>query len=165
MTDILLAILGALLVAIGLVGSVLPVIPGPPLSFVGLFLLRFTGFVAEARGAAFDRLLWVTAGATALVMLLDAIVPSWGARRFGASRYGMVGAALGLLVGLFFGLPGILIGPFLGALLAELLAGRGGPASLRAGFGSFLGLLTGAALKLAASGAIALLFIRELFTR
>ena len=164
MTDVMLVLAGAILVAIGLVGSVLPVIPGPPLGFVGLVLLRFTGFVAETRGAAFDRLLWVAGGAAALVTLLDAVIPAWGARRFGASRLGTVGAALGLLVGLFFGLPGMLAGPFLGALAGEWLAGKTGQDSLKAGFGSLLGFVTGVALKLAVSVAIAFIFLREVFT-
>ena len=163
--DAVLLVLGVALLLAGLAGCFLPVLPGPPVAFLGLFLLRFTSFVGFARAAAFDRWLWIAGVATLVVTVLDAIVPAWGARTFGASRHGIVGAAFGLLVGLFFMPVGLILGPFLGAVAGELLSGKTRGASLRAGLGSLLGFLSGVAMKFAVTLAITVLFIRELLIR
>ncbi len=164
MADYLWLFLGSALIVLGLIGCFLPVLPGPLLSFAGLFVLRFTAFVDPARSDAFDTILWISAGFVVLASVLDYLVPVWGARTFGASRAGIWGAALGLLVGLLFFPPfGILVGPFIGAVLGELLSGKDRHSSLRAGFGSFLGALGGIAVKASVSGTLTWLFLKELF--
>ncbi|MBE0652624.1 MAG: DUF456 domain-containing protein, partial [Bacteroidales bacterium] len=135
MADIIILILGIILIVLGLAGCILPVIPGPPLSFAGLLILRFTGFVEEPRTEQFDTILWITAFAAILVTVLDYIVPVWGTKKFGGSRYGTIGAMLGLIAGLFFAPLGIIIGPFIGAVAGEIIAGKDNRSSLRAGFG------------------------------
>lgn len=138
--------LAALLVLLGLVGLLLPALPGTPLLLAGLVL------AAWAEG--FEHVGWGTLallGAIAFLgYFIDFAAGAFGAKRFGASRAGIAGAALGGLVGLFFGLPGVLLGPFVGAVAGELLIARRKPeAAGRAGVGAALGLALGAAAKLA----------------
>jgi uncharacterized protein YqgC (DUF456 family) len=159
MTDILLAGLGSALMILGLLGCVLPVIPGPPLSFTGLVVLHFTRF-ADFSSTFF--LLW---GSVAIIVtVLDYVVPIWGTKKFGGSKSGMWGAGIGLVLGLIFFPPlGIIIGPFAGAVIGESLTGKDTKSSFRAGLGSFLGLLMGIGIKLAASIMMTFHFIREFF--
>ena len=143
---------------IGLVGCVLPVIPGPPVSFVGLLLLHFTRFAEFS----FEFLLMFGCIAV-IVTILDYIVPIWGTKKFGGSRAGMWGAGIGLVLGLIFLPPlGIIIGPFAGAVIAEALTGKKANEAFRAGLGSLLGLMVGIGLKLAASVAMTFYFVKEL---
>ena len=138
-------ILAFVLVVAGLAGLVLPGLPGPPLMLAGLVL------AAWAEDFAFVG--WGTIIVLTLLALLaygvDFLASALGAKRFGASKRAIVGAALGVLVGLFFGLLGILIGPFVGAVLGELSARRDVRAAGRAGVGAWLGMVLGAAAKFA----------------
>jgi len=159
--DILLLILGIALILIGLAGCILPVIPGPPVSFIGLLMLKFTDFVEPGRVDSFNNLLWISATAAILVTILDYIVPVWGTKKFGGTRAGTIGAAIGLIIGLFFAPLGLILGPFLGAVIGELVAGMDEKSSLRAGFGSLIGFLTGVVMKLIVSGVITYYFVKE----
>lgn len=133
------------LVLVGLAGTVLPALPGAILVLAGLVLAAWIdGFARVGFGTL--------AGLAALTLLayaLDFVATALGARRFGTSWWGVVGALLGLLGGLVFGLPGLVIGPFLGAFVAEWLARRDVRQAGRAGLGAWLGLLLGAAGRLA----------------
>ncbi|PWJ60651.1 hypothetical protein CLV98_101836 [Dyadobacter jejuensis] len=140
--DIFLVVLGALCLLIGLAGAILP-LPGPGLSFVGLLLLHLSGF------GTLDSTYLIAFGALALLMaVLDIYLPVWGAKRFGGTRYGSVGAVVGLVAGLFL-LPGIglLLGTFLGALVGELLGGFPVNKAVRAAFGTFVGFMTGVVMQ------------------
>jgi uncharacterized protein YqgC (DUF456 family) len=159
MADILFLVLGIVLLVVGLAGCVLPVIPGPPVSFVGMLVLKFTDFLEPARTENYNELLWIFAFLAVLVTVLDYIVPVWGTKKFGGSKYGTWGAAIGLVIGLFFAPFGLIFGPFIGAVVGELLGGKDDKASLKAGFGSFLGILTGVVLKLIVSFFNSLLFL------
>ena len=163
MTDLLLLILGIAFLVISIIGSLLPVIPGPPIGFAGMFLLRFSSFVEESRAEWYDNLLWTFAFITVIVTVLDYIVPVWGAKRFGGSRAGMLGAGIGVIAGIFFAPVGLIIMPFLGAVIGEMAAGRDNRTSLRAGFGSFIGFLTGVVMKLIVCFLMAFYFFQELF--
>ncbi|MAE96023.1 MAG: hypothetical protein CL910_15300 [Deltaproteobacteria bacterium] len=150
-----LLVLSFLLVLVGLLGIVLPAIPGAPVLFAGLLLAAWVegfAFVGPRTLAA----LGLLAGLTYAV---DFAAGAFGASRFGASRSGMVGAALGALVGLFFGLPGVLLGPFVGAVLGELSARRKLDEAGRAGIGASLGLALGAVAKLALGVTMLALFL------
>jgi len=143
--DIVLLILGFLLMLIGILGSFLPVLPGPPVSWVGLLLLFLTSAVPND---------WWFLGITLVIALivfaLDYLIPAFGTRKFGGSRAGMVGTTLGLLVAIIFpvlGLLGIIIWPFIGAFVGELLNKADQHSALKAAFGSFIGFLTGTFLK------------------
>jgi uncharacterized protein YqgC (DUF456 family) len=158
---VLLVVLGALLVVAGVVGCLLPVLPGPPLAFGGLLLLW-----AERGGeaATFDGGTVLALGlATVGVTLLDLVTPLWGARRYGASRLGVWGSVAGMVVGAFAFPPlGMVLGAFAGAVAGELLDGKAAGPSLRAAWGVFVGTVVGILLKLLVTIAIAFVYVREL---
>jgi uncharacterized protein YqgC (DUF456 family) len=141
--NVILAI-AAILVLAGVLGTVLPVLPGALLVFAGLFL--------AAWAQDFTRVgMWGLAIIGALMALsfaVDLIASMLGAKRVGASPKALIGAAVGGLAGLFFGLPGILLGPFIGAVLGELIARGGFAQAARVGVGTWLGLLVAAVAKL-----------------
>jgi len=160
--DITLAILGVVLVLIGFAGSILPVIPGPPISWAGFLLLRWTDYVN--RGAeGYENTLWILLFIVLLVTVLDYVVPVLGTKKFGGSKRGIWGASIGVVVGLFFGPLGIIIGPFLGAYIGEISSGKKDREALRAAWGSFVGFLTGVGLKLMTCGVILFFYIRHWF--
>ena len=158
MGEILLTSGGAALMILGIVGCVLPVIPGPPLSFVGLLLLHFSKYAEFS----FEFLL-IFGSIAVIVTVLDYIVPIWGTKKFGGSKAGMWGAAIGLVIGIFVLPPlGIIVGPFAGAVIGEAFTGKKAAQAFRAGLGSLLGLMMGVGLKLAASLAMTFYFVKEL---
>lgn len=153
-------ILGLLCALIGLAGCILPVIPGPPLSFLALIILSFAKNW-EPFSATF---LIIMAALTILVTLLDYVVPVFGAKRYGASKLGVWCSVIGMFTGVFFFPPwGMLIGAFVGAMAGELLAGKEGKESLRAAWGVFVGNVVSIGLKLALSGAILFFYVKEMF--
>ena len=153
-------ILGLLCALIGLAGCILPVIPGPPLSFLALIILSFAKNW-EPFSATF---LLIIAALTILVTLLDYVVPVFGAKRYGASKLGVWCSVIGMFTGVFFFPPwGMLIGAFVGAMAGELLAGKEGKESLRAAWGVFVGNVVSIGLKLALSGAILFFYVKEMF--
>ena len=140
--DILLLIAGIACLLAGLAGAVLP-LPGPPLSFAGLILLHISTY------AEFSNTVLISLGFITLVIaVLDYYIPIWGTKKFGGTKYGAIGATLGLLVG-FFVIPaiGIFIGTFLGAFVGELIGGTNAKSALKSAFGSFVGFITGIAIK------------------
>ncbi len=142
---LVLWILAAGLVLAGIAGTVLPGLPGAILVLAGLALAAWIdGFARVGLGT-----LAVLALLTAATYALDLVATAAGARRFGTSWWGVLGAVAGAMVGLFFGLPGLVLGPFLGAFAAELVARRDVRQAGRAGAGAWLGLLLGTAARLA----------------
>ena len=157
--DYLLIGLGIIFILGGLVGCVLPVIPGPPLSYAGLLLLHLTD---KHEFTTQFLIIWLVI--TAVVYALDYIIPAMGTKKFGGGKPGMWGSMIGLLVGLFFFPPiGIIVGPFAGAVIGELSSGKDREAALKAGFGSLIGFLTGTLLKVITSGLMSWYFVKELF--
>jgi uncharacterized protein len=156
MSDYILLILGILLMILGIIGCLVPVLPGPPFSFLGIILLHLSRF------GHFTNSMLITLGAIAVIItILDYIVPVWGTRRFGGSKYGTRGATVGLVIGLFLGPLGIVLGPLFGAFVGEMIFKDDINYALRAGFGSLLGFLTGIGLKLAASFIMTFYFVKE----
>jgi len=147
MLDIALYLLAALLIVGGLIGAVLPTLPGIPMIFGGIWL------AAALDGYRHLGLWWLLAlgGLAALGVLLDFVAASLGAKRVGASRQAIWGASLGTLVGMFLGLPGLLLGPFAGALLGEFVSSKSVLRSAHVGLGTWFGLLFGALAKLVLS--------------
>ncbi len=137
--------LALFVMAIGFLGSFVPVIPGAPLVLIAAIGHRIY-FGQESAGTF---VLILLAAITVISMVLDYVATYYGAKRLGATWRGGIGAAVGGIVGLFFGLPGIIIGPFLGAMLLELTAGYELKKAARAGAGAMLGLLAGAVGKAA----------------
>lgn len=157
--DIALLILCIILHIVGIIGCVAPVIPGPLVSFFGLWLLDYT------RWADFSLTFILIFLAVALaVMAIDLVVPVWGTKKFGGTKWGIRGATTGLIVGFLFFPPfGIILGPFIGAFLAEMIAKSDMHKAIRSAWGSLVGFLTGVGLKLMASFAMLAYFIRALF--
>lgn len=145
--DLFLILLGFLLMLVGILGSVLPVLPGVPISWLGLLMIYL------APSVPFDWFfLSITFVIAAFLYILDYVIPAIGTKRFGGSRYGMIGATLGLVVGIVAPIPfGIVIGPFAGAFLGELLNTKTRHNALRAAFGSFVGFLASTFMKLFAT--------------
>ena len=161
MLIIITGIIGSIFMLMGFAGSVLPVLPGPPLSFIGLLILAI---VQRFSPPLTLTLMLILALITVLATGLDYVIPSLGARRYGASRWGIWGSVAGMLIGIFFFPPfGMLVGAFIGAIAGELLGGKRGIAVLRAGQGILMGILFGAVLKLAVCGVMTYYFIRALF--
>lgn len=148
-------LLSIVLVVTGLAGIVLPMIPGAPLLFAGLWV------AAWAEGFRYAGL-WtlVTLGIlAALTYGVDLWATMFGVKRFGASKHAVIGAVVGSIVGIFLGLPGVLFGPFIGAVIGELSARRDLHSATRAGLGATIGLALGAALKLALALAMIGVFV------
>ena len=140
--DIFLLIAGIACLGAGLAGAVLP-LPGPPLSFGGLILLHISKY------AEFSQTVLISLGfVTVVIAVLDYYIPIWGTKKFGGTKYGAIGATLGLVVG-FFVIPaiGLFIGTFLGALIGELLGGSKVKSALKSAVGSFVGFITGIVMK------------------
>ena len=136
-------VLAFLLVVVGFAGTVLPALPGVPIILAGLILMAWLdGFSSVGAGT----LLWL-GGLAVLSVMIDFVATAEGARRFGAGRYAILGAAVGLLVGLFFGLAGILFGPFIGAVIGHLIGKANLDDSIRAGVGASIGVVIGTASK------------------
>ncbi len=142
--DTALLVLACVLLLAGFAGAVLPIVPGPPLSWVGVLLVHASGYAAFSTTT-----LVLSAVVMALVTVLDYVIPVWGTKRFGGSRSGVIGATVGLVAGLFFIPFGIVVGPFAGALVGELVHAPGEfGRALRSASGSFVGFLVATWLKL-----------------
>ncbi|MGY8923207.1 MAG: DUF456 domain-containing protein [Flavobacteriales bacterium] len=142
--DLTIISLSGFLILIGLLGSFLPVIPGPLTSWLGLFILRFSPIIQ------IENSLLISSFCIALfVFLLDNIIPVLGAKKFGGGNGSMVGSSMGIILGiLFLGPFGLIIGPFVGAFLGELYISKNNKESaLKSAFGAFIGFLTGVFLK------------------
>ncbi|MBQ3581145.1 MAG: DUF456 domain-containing protein [Bacteroidales bacterium] len=149
-----LIVIAIVCVVVGLIGSVVPALPGPPVSWVGLLVFAFTT-------QSWSYIWWVvgiTGAITLFLILLDYLMPGWAAKHFGGSKRGMHGANLGALVSLVVfpilgvvigpaNIIGIILGPFVGAYIGELTTGADGAVALKAAFGSFLGLLGSTLVK------------------
>ena len=115
--DVIWIILAAILILAGLVGSVAPLLPGPPLSYVGLLLMQLT---TNPPYTLTFMLVW--AGIVIAVSALEYLIPVYGAKKLGGSKYGLWGCTIGLFAGIWFGPWGVILGPFIGAFLGELIA-------------------------------------------
>lgn len=158
--DIVLIILAGVLLLLGVIGSVVPALPGPPLSYVGILCLHFSSKVELS--ATF---LIVWALVIILIQILDYYVPIWGTKKFGGSKYGAWGSTIGVVAGMFILPPwGIIIFPFVGAVVGELLNKQEFKVALKAGFGAFIGFLAGTFAKLAIAFILLFVYIKELYT-
>jgi len=138
-------ILGIVLLLAGIIGCVLPFLPGPPLCFLALLVQQF-----NSEPPFTSRFMWIWAGVTLLVVVLEYLIPAYGTKRYGGTRYGVWGCTIGLVAGLWFGPLGIIIGPFIGAFVGEILANQDSQTAFRSAMGSFVGFLMGTLLKLIA---------------
>ena len=156
--DLLLSICAIVCGVVGVVGSVVPVLPGPALSFAGMVLAYFRGgdYIST-------RLLWIWGIITLIITVLDYILPGYFSKVFGGTKAGITGATIGVFAGLFMGPIGIILGPFVGAVIGELLhekqnLGR----AITVGFGSLLSFLVGSGLKLITTGMMLYYVIKDI---
>jgi len=147
--DIVLLLFGFIFMLLGILGSFLPVLPGPPVSWVGLLLLILTRAVPDDWW-----FLGITGAVALLVFAMDYFIPVIGTRKFGGSKAGMIGTTIGLVVAIvfpIFGFFGIIIWPFIGAVIGEIINKADNKTALKAALGSFIGFLTGTFLKFVVS--------------
>jgi len=158
--DAVIIAIGLILALAGMVGCILPVIPGPILSFSAILLLSWI-----KNWHIFSPSFLVIMGALgAFLTVFDYVAPAIGAKKYGASKSGLWGSAIGMIIGIFFIPPwGLIVGAFIGAFVGELSAGKSGHKALRAGWGILIGNVLGIGLKLAFTAVILLYYIKEMF--
>lgn len=157
-TAILFYLLSAALIVVGLAGIVLPALPGLPLMYAGMLLAAWTD-----RFRHLPVWVMVLLGLLTLMALgLDLLATVFGAKRLGASKLALIGAAIGTVAGLFFGIPGLILGPFVGAVIGEVIQTKEWRQATKVGLGTWLGLVIGAALKLALAFAMLAIFLTAL---
>ncbi|MFY7670213.1 DUF456 domain-containing protein [Tenacibaculum sp. MEBiC06402] len=154
--DILLTLAGFVFICLGIIGSFLPVLPGPITSWIGLLLLHLTKVIPQN---------WTFLGITLfiaiLIFILDYFIPAMGAKRFGGTKYGAYGTTIGLIIGLLSPIPfGILIGAFSGAFVGEMLYdGKDTNRALKASTGAFVGFLASTTIKFTVASIYFILFL------
>ena len=150
-------VLAVLIVISGMIGTVVPALPGVPLIFAGLVLAAWsTDFATVGWGT-----LGVLAVLTVIAVLIDYLAAAFGAKKLGASPRAFWGATIGAIAGMFFGLPGIILGPFVGAVAAELAGGHGARQAGRSGYGVWVGLVLGTAFKLSIAFLMLAIFLTK----
>lgn len=135
--------LGIILVIVAIIGSILPLLPGPPIAYLGLLLQQL-----RPEKPFTTQFLVIWAGIVILSLVLDYVIPIWGTKKFGGTKYGAWGCTLGFLAAFWLGPWGIIIGPFAGAFIGEMIAGQSSKRSFKAAVGSFVGFLLGSFLKI-----------------
>ena len=156
--DIVLIILWMLFIIIGLIGSLVPILPGPPISFLGILFIHRTSAIHFA-----PWLLWLLWWLTVLTIIMDYTIPQRGTKKFGWTTYGTWWSTLGLLAGLVFFPPlWLIIWPILGAFLGEYLHSNDQKHALRSAWGSFVGFVLWVGIKLIVCGVILWYAIRAI---
>lgn len=144
---------------VGILGCIVPFLPGPPISYAGLILLQLT-----SKHPFSSEFLVIWAVVTGAIVLLDYYIPIYGTKKFGGTKSGTWGATFGMIIGMFAFPPiGLIVGPFVGAFLGELLANQKTDKALKSAFGSFVGFLVGIVMKLGVSIVMTFYFVRSLF--
>ena len=156
--EITLLILAGLFMLIGIIGCIVPGLPGVPIAYAGLWIAQATERVDFSW-----QMLLVWGIVTIVVSVLDYVIPAWGTKQFGGTKYGVWGSIIGVFVGLLGGAIGVIIGPLVGAILGELIGGKELHAALKAGWGSFVGLLFGTVIKLICCGLMTVALIQAIW--
>lgn len=156
--DIILLIIAGLLMLVGIIGCIVPGLPGTPIAYAGLWIAQITERVDFSW-----QLLLIWGIITVVVSVLDYVIPAWGTKQFGGTKWGVWGSTIGVFVGLFFGAAGVIVGPLVGAVLGEVLGGKEVAEALKAGWGSFVGLLFSTILKLVCCGLMTVALIQAIW--
>ena len=157
--DLLLIIISAVLIISGIIGSFIPILPGPLTSWFGLFILNLISSV-EIDSA----LLIITFIIAITIFILDSLIPIYGSKYFGATKYGIIGASIGLVIGIITPIPfGILIGPILGALIGELLFNNDLKKSIKSSIGVLIGFVASSFIKFVTSIVYLMIYIIQLW--
>lgn len=157
--DIFLTIIASILLLIGLIGSIVPILPGPPIAYCGLLLVHFSS------NHPFSVEFLIIFGLLAILSaVIDNALPIYATKKFNGSKKGVWGSSIGLIIGLFFFPPfGILIGPMVGAFVGEIADGKTTNNAIRPAFGSLIGFLSSIFLRFALSIIMAYYFVVEVF--
>ena len=157
--DLLLIIISAVLIILGIIGSFMPILPGPLTSWFGLFILNLISSV-EIDSA----LLIITFIIAITIFILDSLIPIYGSKYFGATKYGIIGASIGLVIGIITPIPfGILIGPILGALIGELLFNNDLRKSIKSSIGVLIGFVASSLIKFVISIVYLMIYLVQLW--
>lgn len=156
--NIFLLVIAFVFMLVGIIGCIVPGLPGTPIAYTGLWIAQTTDRVDFSW-----QFLLIWGVVTIVISVLDYVVPAWGTKKFGGTRWGVLGSTIGVFVGLFFGAIGVVVGPLVGAIIGELIAGKDFDAALRAGWGSFIGLLCGTILKLICCGLMTVALIQAIW--
>ncbi len=147
---------GIIFLIAGLIGCILPVLPGPPLSYTALLFLEFS----QKEQVFSKTFLIIFAVLTIFVTIIDYILPVLGAKWYGASKKGIWGSIIGMLIGLLFFPPvGMIIGVLIGAVVGELMAGKENSKALKAGVATFIAAIAGIFIKFSLSIVMTFCFI------
>lgn len=156
--DILLIVLGSICLIIGLIGCIIPMLPGPPIAYGALILLHLTD---KVQFTLKQLIVWLVV--VIVVQVIDYFIPTLGTKKLGGTRWGIWGCFIGTLIGMFVFPPwGVILGPFLGAVIGELLGGKETEEALKAGLGAFIGFMAGTILKFIVCGWFIYVFISAL---
>lgn len=156
--EIFLLIVAFLLMLVGIIGCIVPGLPGVPIAYAGLWVAQATDRIDFSW-----QMLLIWGVVTIVVSVLDYVVPAWGTKQFGGTKYGVWGSTIGVFVGLFLGPWGVILGPLAGAILGEMLGGKQMEEALKAGWGSFIGLLFGTIIKLICCGLMTVALIQAIW--
>jgi uncharacterized protein len=156
--DIIFSVFGGIFLIAGFAGCILPIIPGPPLAYIGLVIAYFSSFSVVS-----GNILIYSAVAVAVVTALDIVAPLLFTKKFGGTKYGIYGATAGLLAGFFFGPFGIILGPLIGAFAGEMIKDRNdAQKAFRSAWASFAGFMFGTGLKLITVGILIWIYISSM---
>ena len=156
--DIVLLILAFFMMLIGLIGCIVPGLPGTPIAYIGLWIAQATEKIHFSW-----QFLLIWGIVVVIISVLDYVVPAWGTKHYGGTKWGVWGSTIGVFVGLFFGAMGVIFGPLIGAVIGELISGKQLNDALKAGWGSFVGILFGTILKLIACGLMTVALIQAVW--
>ncbi|MEE2616309.1 MAG: DUF456 domain-containing protein [Bacteroidota bacterium] len=157
--DLLLIIISAVLIILGIIGSFMPIVPGPLTSWFGLFIVNLISSVETD-----NTLLIITFIIAATIFILDSLIPIYGSKYFGATKYGIIGASIGLVIGIITPIPfGILIGPILGALIGELLFNNDLRKSIKSSIGVLIGFVASSLIKFVISIVYLMIYLVQLW--
>lgn len=157
--DLLLTAIGGILMIVGILGSFLPVLPGVPVSWLGLLVLHLSPSVPMNYW-----FLGITFIIAAFIYILNLIIPAMGTKKYGGSRTGMIGATIGLIIGLLTPIPfGIFIGAFIGAFVGEIINKSDRKSALKAAYGSFIGLLASSFMEFIVACGFLILFLYKVW--
>ena len=156
--DIVLLVLAFFMMLIGLIGCIVPGLPGTPIAYIGLWIAQATEKIHFSW-----QFLLIWGIVVVIISVLDYVVPAWGTKHYGGTKWGVWGSTIGVFVGLFFGAMGVIFGPLVGAVIGELISGKQLNDALKAGWGSFVGILFGTLLKLIACGLMTVALIQAVW--
>jgi hypothetical protein len=160
LVDSILIILGGVCVITGLIGCILPVLPGPVIGYAGLILLHLSRIYSFSASFLITFALF-----TLLVGILDYVIPIYGTQKLEGSKYGVWGSTIGVVAGLFLLFPaGIVLGPMIGAFAGEMISGKKAGKAIKPALGSFLGFMAGTVVRLMLTAIMAYYFIMAVYT-